>query len=210
LTDIEGMEKMEEGCMTRVGGLVSQFQKRFTKKTQEPMGTFRLERLDGSLEVVAFPEPYREFGVHLHDDHPVMVCGELSHGEGLRMKASEIYPLTEVARHFTERVSLHIPAASLTDEKFQELRGILRRHPGEVEVIICLQFPGGEKVFIDTDRTFTVTASPKLIHELEHVLGEDSIYVGVVRRACKRNNGSHNGWKGRRNGARREAAPVNP
>ena len=32
---------------------------------QEPMGVFRLEHLDGSVEVVAFPDAFREYGVHL-------------------------------------------------------------------------------------------------------------------------------------------------
>jgi len=201
LADMEKLTELPEGTLTRMGGLVSQFQKKFTKKKQEAMGVFQLERLDGSLEVVVFPDAFREYGVHLQDNAPVMVCGELARTDDVvRLKASELYPLGEVHRHFTERVSLHVPAANLEDEKLDRIKRVLSAHPGTVRVVLCLQFPTGEKVFVDTDRRFRVSAEPELLQELEHLLGEDSVYVGVKRNPFKNErNGNRRGrWSGRK------------
>jgi DNA polymerase-3 subunit alpha len=209
LADMEALEAMPNRTMTRVGGLACQVQKRFTKRTQEPMATFRLERTDGALAAVAFPDCFREYGVHLWEDAPVMLCGEVSRDDVLKIKVNEIYLLEEVHRHFTERVGIHVPAATLQDAKLEALRDVLRRYPGDIPVVICLQFPGGEKVFVDTDRNFKVTADPKLVHELEHLLGEDSVYVGATRQPCKRNHNARNGRNGRnRNHRRREATAT--
>ena len=38
------------------------------------------------------------------------------------------------------------------------------------------------------------------MHELERVVGEDSVYVAVMKRACRKENGARNGrarWNGR-------------
>ncbi len=199
LADTLKLSTLSSGTVTRIGGLVSQYQKRFTKKTQEPMAVFRLEDLDGFVDVVAFPDAYRDFGVHLQDSAPVMVCGEASTDEQngqIRIKAYEIYPLKEAHRFFAETVSIHVPAANLEDDRLWKLKELLGRHPGETPVTICLQFPTGEKVFVNTHRAFKVAVTEKLVHELEHSLGEDSIYVAVVRTPCKRNPRE----RGRRNG----------
>ena len=73
---------------------------------------FRLEHLHGTVEVVAFPDGFREYGMHLVEDAAVMVCGKLLREDGVRIQASEIYPLADVPKHFTTRVSVHLPAAT--------------------------------------------------------------------------------------------------
>ena len=187
LVDARQLETLEPNTLTRVGGLVSQLQKRFTKARQEPFGVFRLEHLSGSVEVVAFPEAFREYGVYLQEAAPVMVCGEVSREEqGVRIKAQEIYPLKEIHRYFTERISIHLPAASLDDGKLLKVKEIVSRHPGDTPVHICLEFPTGQKVFVETHRQYKAAATEKLVHEIEHALGEDSVYIGVCKRPCRK------------------------
>ena len=188
LPDSKTLDKLQTGTMVRLGGLVSQYQKRFTKKTQEPMGVFRLEHLDGVVEVIAFPDAFREYGVYLSDAAPVMVCGEFTReDEQTRIKASEIYPLKDVHRHFTDRVSIHVPAANLDEARLLKIKELVASNPGNTPLTICLQFPTGEKVFVDTARTFTVEISEKLVKDIEHAVGEDGIYIAVSKRACRKN-----------------------
>jgi DNA polymerase-3 subunit alpha len=180
LVDFKGLQNLASGTPTRMGGLVAQFAKKFTKKTQEPMGTFRLETLDGSIEVVAFPDAFRDYGVHLRDEAPVLVCGTFKKDdEQFKIEANEVYPLPDAYKHFAEKVSIHLPHARCDDEKFRGLKNVLRQHPGETPVVICIEYPGGEKIFLDTDRSFRASASEKLVHDVDHLLGEDSCYVQV-------------------------------
>ena len=173
------LPETQSGTPMRMGGLVTQLAKKFTKK-EEAMAVFRLEHLEGSLEVVVFPSAYRDYGVHLREDAPVLVGGEFERNEQqLKLKVSEIYPLGEAHKHFAQKVSIHLPATRCEDDKFRELKNILRKNPGETPVVICIEYPGGQKVFIDTDRTFKVSASEQLAHEIEHLLGEGTCFIGV-------------------------------
>ncbi len=180
LATLAQVREMEEGTNTRIGGLVAQFAKRFTREKQEAMGVFRLETLDGSIEAVAFPRTFTEYAVHLHEDAAVLVCAEVKVKEDVRrLVVNEIYPLEDAHRHFAKKVSLHIPAAQANEDNLRKVRQLLRGHPGDTPVMVCILMPSGEKVFIQAEHTFKVTARGSLIHDLEHILGEGSVYVEV-------------------------------
>jgi DNA polymerase-3 subunit alpha len=198
LADTTKLHEMEAGTVTRIGGLVSQYQKRFTKKDQKPMAVFRLEHLDGATEVIVFPSAFEDYGVYLQDEAPVMVCGELSKDQDqLKIKAAEIYPLKDVHKYFTDRVSIHIPASELEESKLWAIKELLGRHPGDTPVTICLQFPTGEKVFVDTHTAFKVAATAELVKEVEHELGEESVYVQVNPKPCRKPNSGRKPWETR-------------
>jgi DNA polymerase-3 subunit alpha len=161
------------------------------------MAVFRLEHLDGAVEAVVFPDAYEQFGVHLKNDAAILLCGEIAHEEkALKIKVAELYPLAEAARHFAQSVSVHVPAAHLEDGRLEKVHAILARHPGDTPVTICLQFPGGEKVFVNAHRDLKVTPTEGLVFALEHALGEDSVYVAVNRNPCKRPPAERRAWNG--------------
>ncbi|MCO5068689.1 MAG: DNA polymerase III subunit alpha [Kiritimatiellae bacterium] len=197
LTDLRDVP---DKTMTRVAGLVTLNTKRFTKKDQRPMGVFRLETLEGSLETVVFPAPYEEYAVHLIDEAPVLVCGEVSReGDQVRLRANEIYPLPLAHRSFAQKISLHIHESRATAETLNAVRQILRSNPGEVPVVVCIEYASGERVFIQTEHTFKTVATQRVLHELDKVLGENSVYVAVNPSPCLRER-KKNGWNGKRNG----------
>ncbi len=193
LVRMVALPDVEPGTITRVGGLVTHYHKRFSKKTQEPFAIFRLESLAGSVEVLAFPQTFREYGVYLKENAPVMICGELTRDDDLKIKAIEIYPLAEVHQYFTQNVSLHLPTAGLDEGKLQQIKDVIRRNPGQTPLRICLLSPNGEKIFIDTDRAYTVDPSETLVQGLEELLGENSVYVSVRSEPCRRFSGRNNG-----------------
>ncbi len=187
LTSVQKLAELPEGTATRVGGLIGDLVAKITKK-KENMAVLRLEDLDGSVEVVVFPDAYREFAPCLVKNAAVLVCGEvMKKDSAISVRAMEIYPLADAPKHFAERMSIHIPAAQSAEGRLERLKDILRIHPGPTPVVICLEFPSSEKVFLDTERALCVTASDTLIHEVRHFLGENSVYVAVNRNACKKN-----------------------
>ncbi len=184
---IHDIAKMDNRAETRIGGLVSQFRKLYTKKNQEPMCIFTLEHLDGLIDVVVFPQAFRDFGVYIRDEAPVMICGEVKREEDtVKLLANEVYPLPELHKHFAERVSLHIPATRADDDFFRKLKTVLRKHPGDVPLILCIVKPGGDKIFINTDRDYKVAPDQAFVKEVERLLGEDSVYIAVNPRPCLR------------------------
>jgi len=196
---ITEMGNADDHAQARIGGIISTVTRRVTKATKESMAILQLEDLDGYTEVLVFPEAFQKYGIHVHEDAAVLVCGEVSRREDVpKLIAYEIYPLADAPRYFATKLSVHLPVSHM-DEKLPRVRDLIKTHPGETPVVICLQFPSGEKVFMDTDPTFKVLPEESLVHELQQEIGEDSVYVGTTSKACLRERNGKNG-RGRRNG----------
>jgi hypothetical protein len=81
-----------------------------------------------------------------------------------------------------------------------QVKTLLRQHPGSTPVFLCIEYPAGEKVFLDTDRSYKVTASEALVDALQRVLGEDRVYIAVSASPCRkprRPRGHYSGDGGR-------------
>lgn len=171
------------GTHVRVGGLVTGYVKRFTKKTQEPMGSFQLEGLSDTISAVAFPETFRNYGVYLFEDAAVMVGAEIRAGEQNELTVNEIYPLDQVHKPFAQRISVHLPTAHTDENTLHKVVEIVKKHPGETPLILCLIFPGDQKIFINAASKLYAAATHELAEELEKFLGEDSVYVAANRKS---------------------------
>lgn len=193
MSEIVALASWPAGSDTRVGGVVTNLEKKLTKKREnrepQPFGVFRLEDTTGNIEVVVYPEAYQNYGIYLKPEAPVLVCGKLESAGDLRIVAREIYPLNDVARHFVTKVSVHVHAPNATDEHLLKLREIMRAHPGETPITVCLVYPSGEKVFINADRGYKVAPDEALVRDLTHLLGEDAVYLDIWKLACRYRNG---------------------
>jgi len=185
LATILEAEQMEEGARTRVGGIVSKLTKRMTRK-KEAMAIIQLEDLETNMEILVFPECYQKYGSVVLPEAPVLVCGDVSRrDESPKVIAAEIHPLADAPGLFAKRLSIHVAATGLEEEKLETIKEILRLYPGTVPVGVCLQFPSGEKVFLDVENGLRVVPDEELVKRLEHELGEDSVYIAVDQQPCK-------------------------
>jgi DNA polymerase-3 subunit alpha len=181
-TGVTGLRSLENEAPFRVGGVVAAVQNLFSKKDRRPFAIITLEGLDGSSEIFVFGEVFDQYKSQLVPAAPLMLCGKAERKEGddsARIRVYEIYPLTDIPRLYSRELSVHLPATHTDDRLMETIRDILHRYPGEVPVIVCLLFPGGEKVFIDADKQLRVMPCGKLIHELEHLLGGKMAFVHV-------------------------------
>ncbi|MCA1808463.1 MAG: DNA polymerase III subunit alpha, partial [Lentisphaerae bacterium] len=193
LATVASLMDLEDGSVTRIGGLVAAVEKKITRN-KDQMAILRIEDVEGILEAVVYPDAFREYAEVLTENAAVMVCGEVSRNEqAVKMKVFEVYPLEQAPRFFTDRVSLHLQAASLSDELLEQIRQLLERHPGNTPAVFCLQFPKGEEVFMNTDSIYSVAVTDGLISDLEHLLGVDNVFVAVKDRPCLK-NGRPNGF----------------
>jgi DNA polymerase-3 subunit alpha len=186
--DAAGFAGLPEKTRTRIGGLVVNAQKRFTKpkpnsdESPRPMMSFRLDTLEGSIAAVAFPEAFARFGIHLQPDAAVMLCGCVrKDGNEPGLAVDEIYPLDEVPERFTLSLSLHVHVATWTEERMRELKDVIRRHPGKTPLQICLLYPDNAKVHLRASSQLTVRVSEALVKECEKIV--DGIYVAPVKTA---------------------------
>jgi len=213
-TRIANTSSVAPGSIVRLGGMVTRLQRRTTRKTQENMATFHLEGIEGAVEVVVFPSVYKDCGVYLKEKAPVMVIGELSTEDVLRLKAADICPLHEAPQRLAAAVYVRIPEASVDEHRIAELKQVIQRFHGKTPLYICIEFLHGEKVFTDTDRGHSVCVSEEFVRRLEHLLGEGSVYVEVKPAAAgispngNRRRKGNNSTSGSRSRRIRRAANV--
>lgn len=193
LASIAQLTELADRTPTRIGGIIAGVSKKVSKTSKETWAILQLEGLDGSLEVLLFADVFRKYSSVLVPNEVVIVCGEVfRRDEQAKLVAQEIYPLVDAPRLFAKHVGIHIPVARLEDNILEAIRDVLCEHPGPTPVLLCLQYPSGEKVILDTERRFRVVADQQLIRKLRQMLGEQSVFVAVSAAPCRRNNGSQN------------------
>ncbi|MGD0649843.1 MAG: OB-fold nucleic acid binding domain-containing protein [Verrucomicrobiia bacterium] len=184
------LAQLQDGQTTRIGGIVSKLQPKMTKQGK-PMAIVTLEDLDGSVEVLIFPEAYAKCSIHLRADAAIFVCGTVNLREDKpKIFADHIIPLDEVPKRFTKAVHIRLPAETTEEAALTRVREALQAHQGNVPVMFCFMYDDGKLVFIETHDNFFVTPSEALVQELERILGEDTVWLKVDTEKMANGNGS--------------------
>ena len=173
------LAQLQDGQMTRIGGIIT---KVITKTTRQgkPMAILTLEDLDGSVEVLVFPETYAKYVQHVKRDAAIFVCGAVNLREDKpKIVADQIMPLVDVPNRFTKAMHIRLSAATASEEILGRVHDVLRVHKGNVPVMFCFIYPDGKLVFLEAHEHFAVTPSEKLVRDLEAILGEDTVWLKV-------------------------------
>ncbi|QHI69575.1 DNA polymerase III subunit alpha [Tichowtungia aerotolerans] len=176
----ERLSKGEKEIYVRLGGLVDQYRKMFTKKDPpRPYARFVIEGLDGAINAVVWPDDFQNLEPFLDDGKAIMVGAKiaLDFRDSLEVQVSEIIPLTDAGLRYTKKVSIHLTEASVTEERLKTIQEIAKRNPGLTPLSICILLDSGEKVFVKAHRDYYVEATQQLGHELEQLLGEDCVKI---------------------------------
>ena len=171
-TPIADIFSAPEGAVRSIGGIVSRFVKKFTKKG-EAMAIITLEDLAGAVEVVVFPGSYQKFAPLLERDAIVCVKGKVD----LREDEPKVVAL-EVWRPNLEAggdpLILTVAAEACTPRLVEELKGILHSHPGLTPVHLRLTSGTKTKVLRLPDE-IRIERRNGLYAELKTLLGAGSL-----------------------------------
>lgn len=185
------LNELPDGEMTRIGGIINKLRKAVTKRDQREMCSFEIEDLEGSAEVVVYPDSYQSSKQFCHDERAVFVLGRVDkRDEKPKLIASDVLPLEKVPERFTQALHLRLPA-SVAPEQLQAARQILREYPGRCPVLLCISYPNGELVFLDTEDSCQVNPGGELLHKLKHLFGEDSIFLKIDKSIPRAKTGFH-------------------
>ena len=160
---------LPSGAVVTIAGLASTVQRRVTKKGAT-WAVVTLEDLEGSIEVMVFPQSYGQVGTRLAQDAVLVVKGRLDRrDDGLQLIAMEVTEpdLTDARMG---PVVLSVPAARCTPPMVASLREVLGSHPGTTEVQLRLEGPGRTTV-MKLDDGFRVAPTPALMGDLKALLG---------------------------------------
>jgi DNA polymerase-3 subunit alpha len=178
LANTAKLPELANRSLTRIGGLIAAVQNGVSKKSGKPYSMVTLEDLEGSVQILVMNENYDKYRELLTPNRAILVVGEVNTGdERPKIFPQEILPLEDAPKRFTKQVHLRLHAAHLKPEELESLRELVTAHPGKCPLLLCFQQPGGEMVFMDTHKHFSVTPSQKLQQEADARFGEETYYA---------------------------------
>ncbi|MFJ8850005.1 DNA polymerase III subunit alpha [Streptomyces sp. NPDC102437] len=123
-----------DGSIVTIGGIISGLQRKMTKQGNA-WAIATVEDLAGSIDCMFFPATYQLVASQLAEDTVVFVKGRLDKREdvprlvGMEMMVPDLSNVGENAP-----IRLEVPESRVTAETVQQLKEILRSHPGTTEV----------------------------------------------------------------------------
>ena len=164
------MDDRSDGGIVTIGGLVTAVQRKTTKQGS-PWAIVTVEDLEGSVDVMVFPQSYASVGTMLVDDAVIIVRSRVdrSDDDGVRVIAMEVTQ-PDLSEAGSGPVRLSMAASRCIPPLVERLKEVLAAHPGTTEV--HLHLTGGAKTSVlRLDDRFRVTPSPSLYGDLKALLG---------------------------------------
>ena len=158
------------------GGVVSGLRPLKTRKGH-PMCVITVDDAQGSVEVVVFPEPFKQYGHLAEAGQMVLVKGRLEgDDESTRILASEILPISAVIERLTTSVAITLSAPPHNRDTFMQLWEVLLQHKGDRRVAIDLIEPERHfRVKLEVNAQIRVRPSERLVSDIEHICGAGSV-----------------------------------
>ncbi|MCU0312299.1 MAG: DNA polymerase III subunit alpha [Acidimicrobiales bacterium] len=167
---LDELEEVEEGSIRLVGGLVTNLQRKWTRKG-DLMAVLVLEDLKSSVEVMVFPKTMTAYGHLLDDDAVVLVKGRVDKRDDQpKLMATEIErfePVTDGA----PPLHVNLSPGALSEALLASLKALLAEHPGESQVFLHL----GERQVVRLPDAFCVEVRSGLMAELRVLLGPGAL-----------------------------------
>lgn len=169
-SDKEEMTDLERARLDRkfvtMAGVITEKSEIMTKK-RELMAFAKLEDMTGSLEIVIFPEVYKNYRLLLDEDNPVIVKGILQVDE------SDVKLL---ANEFIDVEKINIKTLYLKTEyiRYNELRKLLTSMKGDAPVVVYFSDKGKN---YRLDKKLWVDLKEENIRSLEGFLGKDNVKI---------------------------------
>jgi DNA polymerase-3 subunit alpha len=163
---------LKDGEVVTVAGLITQVQHRVARASGNAYGQVTLEDFSGEISVMVMGKTYSEHKSLLEPDKVVSLKGRISRRDeavGLHAVAIEVL---DAGRELGGTVHLTLAEHQASPTKMAELKEILERNPGPVEVQVRLITTAGDRHFLLPQR---VAVGSELFGELKALLGTAAV-----------------------------------
>jgi DNA polymerase-3 subunit alpha len=164
-----------DGQIVKLGGILSGVTRKVTKKG-DTWAAATLEDLGGAIEVLFFPNSYQLYATAIADDAIVIVKGKVDRREDVpKLIAMDMtIPDLTTGADGSAPIVLQLPVTKCVPPVVEQLREVLRTHPGTTEVHMRLR--GNQKTtVVRLDDKLRVTPGPALHADLKQLLGPSCI-----------------------------------
>lgn len=155
----------------RLAGVVQSLKLKNNKKGDR-YATFTLEDKEGVVEVIVWPEAYRQHEATIHSDLPVCLSGTLDvDEERCQIIADEVVLLESVATNEVHQVHIQVPSDVTTKEDLVALKDVLLQHGGSCQAFLHLMRPDYTETVIALPTDLSVAPTRAMLVALERLFG---------------------------------------
>ncbi|HSV90833.1 MAG TPA: DNA polymerase III subunit alpha, partial [Nitrospiraceae bacterium] len=172
-----GLSELSDGREVKLCGIVTTVKSMLTKKGDR-MAYLTLEDLQGMVEIIVFPDLYKNSADLVVPERLVRITGTVDRGDkGTKIRGSKIEPLAEVQAQTIKRVHIRLTDRPGVTEQLPRLREVLLRHPGGTTISLIFQMDPSLESETAPLPHLTVTPSDRFVAEVEEVLGKGAIFL---------------------------------
>ena len=160
--------------------IVSKYRTYNTKKN-EVMGFVTVEDLSGSMDMLVFPNVFREVSDIINENNVLIVNGTVSlKDDEATILADSVYEIgSEEAGHILAakkdpKYGLYIKVDGQNTPQFRQCCGVLARYSGMMPVYFYLQ---DKKQYVKAPQRLWIRESINALDELKYVVGESNVVI---------------------------------
>ena len=170
-----GLTELSDGKEVKLCGIIATVKSMLTKKGDR-MAYVSLEDLQGTVEVIVFPDLFKSAGELITPERLVRITGTIDRGDkGTKLRGIKIEPLAEVQTQTIKRVHIRLPSQPEVKDQLPRLLDVFKRHPGGTT--ISLSFRTDEALEAETAPlpNHKITPSEHFVADVEEVLGKGAL-----------------------------------
>ena len=166
-----------DGDRVVIGGIVTAYRKKLTKKGDQ-MAFFRLEDLEGGIEVILVPQIFEKYNNLLEEDLAILVTGQLNiaEGEPPKLRAQTVKPM-HLPQEEKKQCLIEMRAVKLRQQTVSGLQQLLAKHHGDCPVVFKYIDSENNITCVRAGEKFAIQPSIQLAQQIEELIGRDSVYI---------------------------------
>ena len=174
-TTTVGLKECSDGGEVKICGIIATVKSMLTKKGDR-MAYLTVEDLQGTTEVIVFPDLFRTAGELIAPERIVRITGTIDRGDkGTKIRGSKIEPLAEVQAQSIKRIRIRLSDRPEVREQLPRLLDVFRRHPGSTSISMSFRTDGALEAETASLPHLTVCASDLFMSDVEEVLGKGAL-----------------------------------
>jgi len=178
--DTSQLDRAPQNRQIVIGGMITKKRYHVTRRGRNAgskMAVFILDDLQGSVEVVLFPETLKKYDNLLTEDQVIFVKGSIdTKREKPNIFAEELITLVDVAEKLAAKVVIKLDADQVTKEKVAAIKSICQNHKGKSPVYVALRTDKG-KIHAAADKNLSVNPNVDFCKRIKQLLGDQNLQL---------------------------------
>lgn len=174
----EALPQKKDGDAVVLGGMVSNVKLRTIKNGPSKgnqMLTFTLRDLTGAADAVLFASDFERNRPKVEDGRVVFVTGRVRTREDKpSVSVQDVAPVEEAPAKLAGLTSVRFHSAIAEDQRLEQVREVLKAHPGHCPVVFRMMTDAGREVVMTLPEDCRVTPSELMALEIDDILGPGS------------------------------------